>query len=70
VEKIELQHIDPEPEATELAVDRYTFVFRKPAPKQEAAITFRIEPDTYGVVPVRLGLTDGPELAFRQFVFP
>ena len=70
VENIELHHIDPEPLVVEAAGDRFVYVFRVTEAGRPTSVTYHYEPNRYGRMPVSLGIEGGPELAFRQFIYP
>ena len=70
IEGIELRHIDPEPEKIEVTADRFVYVFNTPDPAQMATVAFHFEPNTYGKIPVRVGLDGADELHFWQFYYP
>jgi hypothetical protein len=69
VEKCELERIDPEAERVELESDRLTYVFRVSLPSA-APIVFRFKPDSFGPVPVQVGMEGGETLQFTSFVYP
>jgi hypothetical protein len=70
VENIELHHIDPEPESVEVGPDRLTYTFRVPDPTRPTAVTYHLEGNKYGPMPLRVGLDAGPQLSFSQFFYP
>lgn len=69
LDSIELQGIMPEPDATEVLADRVVFAFLI-ADDGSGAVTFHMRPDRFGVLTGRVGLIDGPELRFWQFIYP
>jgi hypothetical protein len=70
VESFDLDYIAPEPESAEALSDRFIYTFNLPRADQPTAVTFNFKSNSYGVVPVRLGLDGGHELYFSQFFFP
>ena len=70
IENIELQHIDPEPESVEVGAQSTAYLFKVADPEKPTAITFHLEPNTRGWLPVRIGLPGAPPLSFRQFLYP
>ena len=70
VENIELHHIDPEPERVEVEHDRLIYTFNLPDPTRPTAVTYYLEANTYGRMPLRVGLDAGPQLNFSQFYYP
>jgi hypothetical protein len=70
VEHIELLHIDPEPEKVEVLPDRLLYIFNVPDPARPTAVTYYFEANTYGHLPLRVGLEAGPQLAVSQFYYP
>lgn len=69
LESMELQGITPEPDATEVLADRVGFAFHI-AEGGPGVVTFHMRPDRFGTLTGRVGLVDGPELRFWQFVYP
>ncbi len=67
---IEIRSIVPEPESAEAGADRTVYVFRVGDASQPATISFEIEHAAFGRKTGRLGLVDGPAVAFSQFVYP
>jgi len=70
IDRVQLARIDPEPLATAVAPDRFVYSFGLLPADAPVTITFHLEPNRFGRMPVRLGLVDGPELAFTVFVLP
>jgi hypothetical protein len=70
VEAIQIEHVDPEPESVAIAGERFVYTFKASDLRQNAKIMFHLEPNRFGKAHVRLGLLDGPEIAFTQFVYP
>lgn len=67
---VEIQQIQPEPEQVEAGADRLVYVFRVSDPNQPAEVVFQLEHGTFGLKTGRVGLDGGPELEFRQLVYP
>lgn len=71
VQSMELDYIDPEPESVEVSPERFTYTFAVSGDERNGtALLFHYEPDSFGPVSIVMGLEDGPELAFTQFVYP
>lgn len=68
--KVRLQQVTPRPEREEAGPDRHTLVFRVSRPGEPAVVMLRFEPDESGLLRGRIGLGDGPEASFTQFVYP
>lgn len=69
LESMELEGVTPEPDATEAHADRVVFAFVM-GDGGPGAVTFHMRPDGFGALTGRVGLVDGPELRFWQFVYP
>ncbi|NKE71588.1 hypothetical protein [Candidatus Manganitrophus noduliformans] len=67
---VQIRRITPEPDETQSGPDRLTYLFRveKSGPPKE--ITFHLETEQFGLLPGRIGLNTGEELAFRQWIYP
>jgi hypothetical protein len=68
--KVCLEQVTPPPERSEAGPDRHVFVFRVVDPGAATLVTFHFEPRQIGPLRGRMGLGDGPALAFDQFVYP
>lgn len=62
------QQVFPEPERVELRDGRLVMTLRVSGARPEIVITTR--PEAFGSMRVRMGLVDGPDVAFDQFVYP
>jgi len=62
--------VTPEPAAVEADSDRLIYTFRTPEPDAPLAITFHAQPQQIGRRTARIGVVDGPEIGFWQFVYP
>lgn len=62
------QRIIPEPERVEMIGDRLVMTLRVSGAHPEVLITTR--PEAFGSMQARMGLLDGPEVVFDQFVYP
>lgn len=69
LERMHLQRVEPEPVRVTAAGDVRIFTFAI-APAPAARVVFQFKPETPGRVRGGIGVVDGPELAFRQFVYP
>ena len=70
VDRIEMQQIYPQPERVKVGQDRLIYIFNVARTNESAVITFHYKPDGYGKTHAKLGLENGPELQFSQFVYP
>lgn len=62
------QQVFPEPERVELRDARLIMTLRVSGARPEIVITTR--PEAFGSMRARMGLVDGPDVAFDQFVYP
>lgn len=62
--------IHPEPDTVTVGGDRIVYEFSVGGAEEQVQIAFQAMPEGLGSHAVRLGLVDGPALAFGQFVFP
>jgi hypothetical protein len=72
LEGTEVTQVEPEPESVEAAPGGQVYVVRasRPAP-HETVILYHFEPDSaFSDMRVRIALDGGPEVRFRQFIFP
>ncbi len=65
-----LEAVLPEPEDEEAGGERVIYRFAVAEPGSPIEVTFELEPERVGRVEGRVGLVEGPELAFGQFVYP
>jgi hypothetical protein len=70
VDGMEIRAIYPEPESTAASTERVEYTFRVSDAGRPGAITFLVEPDATWLRRIRAGLTGGPSVEFRQFVYP
>ena len=68
----DLTRVKPEPDAVEVTPEGHVYVLR--TPRLEGGTTlilYRYEPDSaFSDIPVRIAIEGGPEVRFRQFVYP
>jgi hypothetical protein len=69
-DRIELDHVVPEPESVELGDEFMTFRFRRSSLGVGGEVAFDYEYESMGGIDARIGLEGGPMVAFRQFVYP
>jgi hypothetical protein len=70
LEKVDVERIVPEPTEMETAADRIVYRFVIPDPEQPATIVFHLDPTEPGQAEGRVGLVDGEEIPFAQFIYP
>jgi len=70
LDRVDVEHISPEPERVKVGRDSLIYIFNVARTNEEATITFHLKPTGYGKTPVRLGLVDGPQMDFTQFIYP
>ena len=63
-----IQRAIPEPEGVEILDERLVMTLKVTGGRPEILITTR--PEAFGAMQAHLGLLDGPELSFGQFVYP
>ena len=68
--RIEITSIMPEPEEVMVTDDRAIYRFSIDDQAQRATILIALEHDDPGITTGRIGMIDGPELTFSQFVYP
>ena len=68
--RIEITSIVPEPEEVRVADDRVVYRFNIDEQADRPTILIALEPDDPGRSTGRIGVIDGPELTFWQFVYP
>jgi hypothetical protein len=66
----EITSIAPEPEEVSETEDRLVYRFNIDDRTQTPTILFALEYDKPGLTSGRMGMSDGPELTFWQFVYP
>jgi hypothetical protein len=66
----EITSIVPEPEEVSETEDQLVYRFSIDDQTQTPTILFALEYDDPGLTTGRMGVTDGPELTFWQFVYP
>ena len=67
---VDVEQVTPPPESVEAAPDRLTYLFLRERADGPVVVTFRLKPREFGWHAGRLGLEDGPRVAFRQLVYP
>lgn len=67
---IGLEKVVPEPASVETTSDRVTFVFPVRGETTRVEVALVLEPRSYGPHEGRLGVDGGPDVSFRQFVYP
>lgn len=67
---INLEVIVPNPNSTRAEEGRSTFIFSVPKTNTGILIKFNLEPEAPGRLIGLIGVESGPELSFRQFVYP
>lgn len=70
LEHVEIERIYPKPEQVKVANDRMIYIFNLARANEHTEIAFHFKPSGFGKTPVKMGLVDGPELNFSQFVYP
>jgi hypothetical protein len=70
VEKFDIEHIIPEPVDTEAGAGRIVYYFGIAESDPFAEIIFDLQPTEPGMSHSRLGVVDGPEIVFDQFIYP
>lgn len=68
VDAARIERITPEPAKAEASTHGITYYF--PIMDDPVIVTFHLELERFGLVPGGIGLSDGPLLSFKQFVYP
>lgn len=69
-EAITFEQITPEPAEMELSADRLVLTFELGETGKETAIMLHLRHQEFGSMQGRIGIVDGPEVSFKQFVYP
>ena len=69
VEQVEIQRIEPEPEAATTGPAYFTYIIRTET-NMPAQVTVRFVSNHFGRLAYEVGLTDGPTLKLQHFAFP
>ena len=67
---MEVRQITPEPETTHFGANEVIYTFRLVPSSRPVRITYELQTRSFGRVPGRVGLIDGPAYAFSHFVYP
>lgn len=67
LEKIQVQHVEPQPQKVEIGADRYTYVFA--SKHSPGAVTFELRFQDAGTAHAGLAI-GGARVSFSQFVYP
>jgi hypothetical protein len=70
LDRVEVERISPEPERVKAGNNSLIYIFNIAQTNEEATISFQVKPTGYGKMPVSLGLVDGPQMDFTQFIYP
>jgi hypothetical protein len=70
LDKTEVEKTTPEAEHQEAAGDRVVYVFRTAGSNEPIVLTFHVRPTEHGKNHARIGIVNGPEVHFSQFIYP
>jgi hypothetical protein len=70
ITRAQIERIDPEPERTELDSHRFVYVLDTPKMEESSQAIIHFKPAGFGLTRVQLGLVGGPEVEFKQWVYP
>lgn len=70
LENFELQQVTPPPDTVEAGPQRFVYVFRQERLNERTSITFYLEPESVGLVPGEISISDEEPLHFKQFIYP
>lgn len=70
VETMEIEQVDPWPDAVEAEAGRYVWVLRAPRAGERFVATIRYRPDRMGLTRGHAGIDGGPQVSFWQFAYP
>jgi hypothetical protein len=65
-----IETVIPSPVRIEGSADRLYYVFHMAKPGDPLLVAFNIQAEQIGLLDARIGVDDGGEVAFRQFVYP
>jgi hypothetical protein len=69
-QEMRVQQVTPPPESVEVESDRLVYHFRVTPSELPSTIIFQLNPQQAGVLTGQIGIEDGPELSFKQLVYP
>jgi len=70
VRHVEIESMSPAPESVQLGQDRLTCVFQLSHGQGSKQISVHYRPQEAGWLRGRVGLVGGPEVSFRQWIYP
>jgi hypothetical protein len=70
IEGVQIEQVSPQPGQVEAGPEQLTYVFPRSEPQRSTAITFALKTGQIGRQRGCVGLTNGPTLCFRQFIYP
>lgn len=70
LENVEVEKTTPAAEHQEAAGDRVVYVFRAAGSNEPIVLTFHVRPTEQGKKHARIGIVNGPEVHFSQFIYP
>ena len=70
LERVQIEHVIPQPKNMEAASDRFIYVFKVAERDKSTLVIFHLKPEKLGVLSPRLGLVDAPSLSFGQLIYP
>lgn len=70
LEAVQIEQISPQPGQVEAGPEQLTYVFPRSEPQRSTAISFALKAEQIGRQRGCVGLTNGPTLCFRQFIYP
>jgi hypothetical protein len=70
LEGMQIQQVSPHPGQVEAGPEQLTYVFPRSEPHRPTAITFALKTEQMGRQRGCVGVTDGPTVCFRQFIYP
>ncbi len=70
LDKIDIERLLPEPVEVSTSAERVVYHFAIEDPAQRSEIIVDLEPSEPGRIQGHIGLLDGPEIVFDQFIYP
>jgi len=70
LEAVSISRVTPQPERVEAASNRLIYVFALADAGAGTAVTFEVEPRRPWLIRGRVGVVDGAEIRFSQFIYP
>ena len=70
LDRVEVERTMPPAEESQLQSSRVIYVFKLAQTNQPVKVTFHLRPTGYGKAAGSIGIADGPDVQFSQFIYP